>query len=146
MANDMLLWRIATSEAGLQRGAFFIVGIPPPTMAPYSAFSKIVPRADGGDAAHGYERVPYFWNSMSLTAYSRLKRIVDSVRPGLIYVTLEINDGSSPSGVFVDVSGHPGYLQQSSESPANRNGVAAVSNVSLIINNATILNNPSNYS
>ena len=145
MANPFLKWRISTSEAGLAKGLFFIIGLPPPSLFTYQPFSKIVGRSDGGDAAHGYKKLTIIWDTISLPAYSRLRTLVDSVRPGLIYITFEIGDGSLAGG-FVDASGHPGFLQQSINSPANRVGTAAVSNAQLVINNLTIINSPSNYS
>ncbi len=120
--------------------------IPPVSLAPYRPFSDIKSRSDGGDATHGYKVLTLLWGTMSLAAYFQLKRLVEQVRPGLIYVTFEMNDGSLPGGIFVDASGKPNFLQQASESPANRVGPAEVSNVQLVIKNVTILNSPSNYS
>ena len=146
MANAMLSYRISNTEAGLAKGAFFVRSIPPPSMDTYQPFSSIVPRSGGGDAAHGYSKLTIVWRTMSLNQYNRLKVLVNTTRPGLVYVTFAIRDGSQPQGIFVDASGKAQFMQQSSASPMNLVGSPAVENVTLVINNITILNNPSNYS
>lgn len=146
MGNSPILkWRIATTEVGLARGSFLVRNIPPVSASPYQPFSKITPRSDGGDATHGYKKLTLMWDVMKLEQYYRIKKLVEESRPGLLYITFELNDGSVAGG-FADASGRPQFMQAAGEVPAARTGDSGVRNVVLTLNNVTLVNNPSSYS
>lgn len=142
MNKWITLWRIATSSAGLARGAFFARGLPPPNTPIYKDYSEIVPQSQGGQARQGYNRVDILWNE--LTAYQGfvLRSLVDAAiaAGGTIYATIDKADGSDLNNAFIDISGQvwPLVLE-----PVSQSQGLVFQNVTLTINNITVTADPS---
>lgn len=148
MNLDGWRWRIATTEAGLQYGAFALLNVPIPTQAPYYDHSSVVPQSDGRQASHGYTNITLLWDELTQSEMNALRSIVHDVRIklGVIYLTIERQDGTTPASSFIDISGNPGVLRWTGASPYNRTMQKSGKNIELFVNHVTIINDPSIYS
>lgn len=142
MNRWITLWRIATSSAGLARGAFFARGLPPPNTPIYKDYSELVPQSQGGQTKQGYKRVDILWSELDYLQGKTLRGIVDAAiaAGGTIYATIDRADGSKLANDFIDVSGvvYPLILE-----PVPLSQGRVYQNVTLTINNLTITNDPS---
>lgn len=148
MTVDVTRWRIATTEGGLAKGAFWVLGIPPLTLAPFKDHSVLAENSDGSQSAHGFQNLELFWESMSPLAYYTLTAKINLARSGtgLIYLTIDPGNDLHPGPTFIDVSGKPGKPEFTQGAPVNRSGAGHIPNVRIFVNDVTILNDPSNYS
>lgn len=143
----MCNYRIATTEVGLERGWFRYLKIPPPTTVDYKAFSEKKARTTGGQVLHGYKNLTILWTNIGVAAARRITRYVDyalsTSGTGLLYVTFDM----FPNRDWVDVSGiphpmDPQVLQGPFQIYGNA-GLGGYSNLTLYLNNITIINDPS---
>lgn len=141
-------YRIALTEAGLSSGALMARGIPIPTVAPYKDHSVIVEKGDGSNREYGYKTVELMWDRLTAAQGRILYALVESARggSGLLYLTIDRADGNAPGQDWIDVYGRPGRLVLTGEAPLNRHGYSTHRNVSLNVNNLTVVNDPSSYS
>jgi hypothetical protein len=145
------LFRISLTEAGLAKGLFWVRGLPPPSVPPYRDHTVIVPKSDGSNREYGYKNVTILWDRMTMEAGYALQTLVEGARvagggTGLLYLTILRGDGSGSGRDWIDVSGRPGRVVLTAAPPFNRQGPGTYDNVTLIVNNLTIVNDPSSYS
>lgn len=135
-----LYWRISTSST-LARQNFFVLGLPPPTTPVYKNFSALVPQSQGGQDRQGYINVTLLWDALTRQQAFILKSLVDTVLAAgtALYLTCDYNDGTYEPGYFVDISGTPTPLVLE---PAGNTQGLVYQNVTLFINNCTVVNNP----
>lgn len=136
--------RIATTEAGLAKGAFFVRGLPPPEFF-YADHSVRSSQGEGGESLDGYKSVRVIWTE-GLTAAQAgvLRSLVEAAQAtaaGTLFLTVLRTDAANAGwGDWIDVSGYPSMPEWG---PV-RNGVL-YRPVELVVNNLTILNDPSTY-
>lgn len=141
MNRWITLWRIASSSAGLARGAFFALGLPPPNTPIYKTYSEILPQSQGGQTQQGYINVVILWSELDFLQARTLRRIVDAaVAAGTIYLTVDKADGSGLANAFIDISGVPIPLTLE---PAPLSQGRVFQNVELRVNNCTVTADPS---
>lgn len=135
-----LYWRISTTST-LARQNLFLLGIPPPTTPVYKEYAALVQQSQGGQSRQGYINVTLLWDTLTRQQGFKLKALVEvALAAGsLLYATVDYNDGTYGPGHFVDISGvpHPVVLE-----PAGNSQGLIYSNVTLFVNNCTIVNNP----
>lgn len=134
--------RIATSEAGLAKGALFARGIPVPQMF-YRDHSSRSAQGEGGETLHGYKAVTLLWENLTASQAAALRDMIDTAQAaanGLIYLTILRNDAANGNYDWIDVSGRPSMPEWN---PAYDGHVYAP--VEMVVNNLTILNDPSTY-
>jgi hypothetical protein len=141
-------YRIATTEAGLEKGLLWVRGVQIPQVAPYRGHSVIVGKSDGSNQEYGFKNVTMMWERLTYYEGFVLKTLVEAARngSGLLFLTIDRSDGDKPGRDWIDVSGFPGHLVMTGAAPLNRNGQGTYDNVQLTVNNLTILNDPSSYS
>lgn len=142
-SNKLQNFRISTTS-DLSKGNFFLHGIAMPTTTQYKGFSETLPQADGGQVQHGYKNIILTWVSVDARTVYKIKQFVDSVLAGTkrLYMTIPMNDGTKVARTFIDVYGRP-YPTDVSETAYPNMGIA-FDNLTLTLNNVTIVNNPSN--
>jgi len=144
-------WRIATSEAGLATGSFFVNKLPAPSTCFYQKTTVENPQSDGLQAVHGYQQTTLLWDVLNGYQYKTLKDVItlQSQAKSTIYLTIDRGDGSHSNPDWIDVFGYP-YIQiaQSQEGPLigrYAGGSPDFRSVKLFLNNLTIRNDPSLY-
>lgn len=144
MTVGNLGWRIASTEAGLQIGAFFARGIPPPDVSDYRDYSERKPQSQGGQARHGYKNITLVWNRLDTKQSNALREVIqagiDNV--GDVYLTLDRSNGSASGRDWIDVYGKP--QMPDFEVVANSGGKMH-GNVEFVLNAITIVNDPASF-
>lgn len=135
-------WRLSSTIAGLAKGWYRFLGLPAPSCT-FADFAARVPQGEGGEAVHGYKSAVLTWQDLSRAQVTILQDIVDAAfTAGAIHATVIRNSGYERM-VWVDISGKPTRLNvQPFAGTAN---TAGVQSAELVINNVTIVNNPSSY-
>jgi hypothetical protein len=144
-------WRIALTELGLESGSFPIYGLPVPTVAPYNDSTREAFRSQGEQALHGFAILDILWEKLSAEQAFYVRRFIDDARNGTgwLYMTVDLNDDSTPGTQWADVRGRPHRdHKQADAGPLigrMKMGRGHHDNYRLLLNNVDILANPSNY-
>lgn len=144
------LYRLALSEAELEDGTLDTWGLQPPSTAPYVDHTEVVGQSDGGQALLGYDQVTLSWDVLTPFEASQLVRLVREALgtdgEGFLYLTVSRSNGTSPDSDWIDVMGRPHVPQVIT--PPNVGAVSHLyhQNVTLFVNNLTVLNDPSLFS
>lgn len=141
------LYRLASSQAGLETGSnFFIHGIPVPDFATYADHSVRRAQALGGVARHGFEVAVLTWELLSTGPAHYIQdlitqqEVIDGVGNAILFATVIKSTASSEGPEWVDISGRAHMPNWTPD----RGGAGFVySDVTLTINNATVVSNPS---
>lgn len=142
-------WRIATTEGGLARNTFFNLRIPVPDLPNYRDHTTIAQRSDGSDATRGFINNVIMWDRLTGTEGYELKRLVQIARTGagVLFMTIPRLNGDGIGNDFIDLSGFPQYLLLTpAGGHSRRHGPVIYSNVRLVFNNITVVNDPSLFS
>lgn len=140
------LYRIATSQAGLETGYFLARSLPIPELPTFQSFSTRRPQAAGGQARHGYKSCVLLWPR--LTAYQAnilYELIVEAETTygqgsGVLFLTLPRVDASAPGMNWIDISGIA--ILPEFETELQSHGLT-YPNVRMTLNNVTVLAEPS---
>jgi len=137
-----LYFRIATTEAGLQRGNLFVRHIPPPSLVLYQDFSERVDTADFGQALRGIPYVEILWDQIRKDPAFIINEMIETVLAAGTPLWLTIDLGANRSyqrGRWADIYGTPVVPQQD---PDGGSRGLLISNFRLRVNNVVIDNNP----
>lgn len=138
-------WRIGVSEAGL--AYFLAIPLPPPDVAVYRDASQEISKSRGGVARHGYKSVTLQWNRLTAAQGALLRDYVQDALDsagGVLFLTIDRANGTAPTFDWIDVSGRPQLPEFSSSLPTYvQGGHRGFNNVSLRVNNLSIVNDPS---
>lgn len=140
---NQLYFRLAATEAGLNKGYLFKYGLPAP-QPEYRDYSVKASQSDGGEAKHGYKIVTFLWPELSREQGHQLRQLVESGN-GTIYATFPRADGKKDGWDFIDVSGTPLVPDMSPANPIAGTDSWLYQNVQLIIRNITIVNEPASF-
>jgi len=147
--NKNYRWlRIATSDAGLAKGHFFIRGLPEPILITFAQYSVKTEQGQGGKARHGYKRASVLWDYLTATQAAALTSVITAaettygVGNGIVYLTIPDADGSIAGVGMIDVYGVADLPQFNS--PQGASGLL-YENVLLTLNNVTIVHKPALY-
>jgi hypothetical protein len=135
--------RIASTEAGLATGSFFAREMPQPQTF-YSDHSSRASQGEGGQTRHGYGSVTLLWDTLTAAQARDLKAVIvaaEATASGLIYVTLARNNADNGQFDWIDISGYPIMPNFQAEGIHG----AVFRNIQLVVNNITIINDPSTY-
>jgi hypothetical protein len=105
-----LNFRIATTEAGLLKGALLAYGIPYPDLPIYQDYSARVDQSDGGQALRGFSYVTWQWDLLTLDQARVIRRLAETALDAgtPLYLTIDTGwNGSTSLGRWIDVSGTP---------------------------------------
>lgn len=143
--NCNLNYRISTTGAGLAKGNFFLLNIPPPDNVEYRDHSVEVDVGLGGMVLHGYRNVRFLWTNLRPNQTHRIKNLVDeALSAGTdLYLTFDRDNGDAPGRDWIDTSGtpHPMIIDRVPSVAGSRR--SAHVNVELFVNNLSIVNDPS---
>lgn len=140
-------WRIASTEAGLQTGAFFARRIPPPHTFEYKDFSVRTPQSQGGQTRHGYKNITIIWDSLTLQQANALREVIQAGLDdaGYVYVTLDRSNGTASGRDWIDVYGRPEMPDFQPRAPvAGSNGIL-YGQTKLFVNALVIVNDPASF-
>jgi hypothetical protein len=143
---------LSLTEAGLENGSFSLYGIPVPTIAPYNDSSRESFRSQGDQALHGFSTIDFLWEKLTSEQAFYVRRFIDEAKAGTgwLYMTVDLNDDSTPGTQWADVRGRPHRdFKQADVGPLigrGRSGLGSHDNYRLLLNNVDVLANPSNYS
>lgn len=137
-------YRIATTQAGLTRGYFFILRIPPPTSCEYLDHSVRFSQSQGGIARHGYQKATLFWEQLTTgQAFKLRKRIQDALADtGYLYMTLNRSNGTGFDADWVDVRGIPQMPKFIADGRIAGSTGISIYNTEFILNNIVVLTAP----
>lgn len=134
-------WRLHYNSSQLARSHLFAMGIPSPDLPVYRSFAEKFPQSQGGITRQGYQNVTILWDELDVLQFKTLTDLVETgVTNGVIYATIQRNDGSGLADDYIDVSGIPQPLEYQ---PLARADGVVYSNVQLVINNLTVTADPS---
>ena len=141
---SVLGWRIASTEAGLQIGALFARGIPPPDVSEYKDYSERRPQSQGGQSRHGFKNVTVVWNQLDIKQSNALRDVIqagiDAV--GFVYLTLDRSNGSASGWDWIDVYGYP---QMPDFRPIANSGGQMHGSTTFVLNALVIVNDPASF-
>lgn len=144
-------YRFGLVEADLDRGYFAAYDIPLPQLAPLLDSTQESPRSAGGQALHGYTFLELLWTRLNMRQAWRVRRFIDDAKAatGLLYLTVAQNDAKHGGLYFVDINGYPHRPREAADDGdmAARavDGGQYIDNYLLLLNNVTIINDPSLY-
>lgn len=137
-------YRVATTLAGLAKGALRARGIPPPDLPVYKDFSERVDLNNGGQAIRGFTFMEWHWDELDLQQTADLTRLVETVLDAgtPLYLTIDLGwGGRYARGRWVDVSGTPILPEVV---PEARKGAWIAPNVVLRVVDLTVEADPAN--
>lgn len=146
--TDPYKWRIGLTEAELAKSSFAANGIPLPDTADFQDFAVERKKSNGSTAVHGFKSETCFWAEMSPAGLKALKALVDQARSTKLplFMTVDRGDGTAANNDWIDISGYPAYVNARKAAVGEiQHGISQTDNVTLFLNNVTILNDPSNY-
>lgn len=148
-AANSYKWRLALAEADLTKGSFANYGLPAPTTPDPRDHSQLVSQRDGGQAAHGFERVELLFERFSEQQMTQLGKLIVDARAtsGVIYMTIWTGVGYDLNPPrWIDVFGRP--HRPENIAPARAVGVKGqlwYDAVRWTVMNLTVVNDPSVY-
>lgn len=134
-------WRISTTLLGLSNGFFIGLKLPPPDLPDFRPYSQLVPQSQGGQSEQGYISEVVFWDFMDYSQLSTLTRIVEAATNSTLWMTIDRAHGYGLNH-FIDVSG---IVRPLTFEPVSRGRGVIYANVSLTLNNITIINDPASF-
>ena len=137
--------RIAATENGLAKGYLVAIGIPAPDTENYRDHSVRKPKSNGAIGRHGYKSVTWRWNVMDPKQSKRLRTAIQAGLDGtgVLYLTIDRNNGENNDRDWIDVYGYPHMPEfVSSATVAGASG-RLHDGIELVVNNLTIVNDPS---
>lgn len=134
------LHRIALTEAGLEKGYLFSLGIPRPS-TDFKDYSTQLGQGNGGQKRLGYKNDVWQWVSLTPTQAYEICSIVEAALSGdgVIYVTMPRANGQNAGMDWVDAYGVPSYPEIVTIQEANVNG-RVLQSLTMRINDITIVN------
>lgn len=108
--SEALFYRIATTQAALEKGAnFFVIGLPRPDLVTFADHSERVPQSQGGEARQGYINTSLLWLRLDSGQAGVLRGLIEAAEAGagLLYLTVPRTDAKHTGVSWVDVSGIP---------------------------------------
>lgn len=134
-------WRLHPNSAQLARAYLFAMGIPSPDLPVYRDYSDKFAQSQGGLTRQGYKNVTLLWDDLSVIQFKTLTDLVEAgITAGVIFATIQRNDGTGLQDDWIDISGLPQPLDYQ---VLPRGEGIMYSNVSLTINAITITSDPS---
>lgn len=134
-------WRISTTLLGLSNGFFIGLKLPPPDLPDFRPYSQLVPQSQGAQSEQGYISEVVFWDFMDYSQLSTLTRIVEAATNSTLWMTIDRAHGYGLNH-FIDVSG---IVRPLTFEPVSRGRGVIYANVSLTLNNITIINDPASF-
>lgn len=134
-------WRLHYNSSNFPRAFLFAMGIPSPDLPVYRTFTEKYPQSQGGLTRQGYTNVTMLWDELDTAQLKTLTGLVETgITNGIIYATIQRNNGTGLQDDWIDISGLPQPLEYE---PLSRAEGVVFSNVQLTINNLTITADPS---
>lgn len=140
------LYRIATTQAGLETGYFLAYDIPMPELVSFQPFTNRRPQSTGGQARQGYLFCTLLWSRLDAGQAYIIEALIEAAETtggignGTLYLTLPRADASAGGVNWVDVSGIAVMPQWETEQQSHGQ---TYSNVQLRLNNVTVESEPS---
>jgi hypothetical protein len=140
-------WRLASTEAGLQKGNFFVWKIPPPSTFEYKDYSTRMPQSQGGQSRHGYSSITILWEGLDTAQSHALRFIVEAGLndAGFVYLTIDRSNGNASGRDWIDVRVRPEMPDFRPRAPvAGSNGILH-DQVRFFGNDLFIVNDPASF-
>lgn len=137
-------WRVASTEAGLQTGAFFVRGIPPPSIFEYRDYSERRAQSQGGQSRQGYKKATVVWDDFDNKQSNALREVIQAGLDdaGYVYLTLDRSNGSASGRDWIDVYGRP---HMPDFLPQPYSGGRMHGRVTFVLNALVIVNDPASF-
>ena len=137
---------MATTLAGLQRGALPTIGMPPVVQFFPRDYSAKVNDAEGGVSRAGFMTYEVLWTRVDVQQLAVFQRIFAATVGSDLYFTGRWWDTNNPVVRWVDMMGKPDATDPTPNVPAFAYGIQVFSTVSLKLNNVILVNDPAIYS
>lgn len=142
MYKNYKRFRLAQTETGLEKGAnFFILGLPPPDQVQPNEWVAERPVDQGGIARLGNKSVTLQWLTLTSRQRKTIKDLIDTmestagVGQAQPYLTIPLDDVH-----WIDIKG---YVAMPTWTPYPNTPGEGFRDVRLVINNYTVVNDPS---
>lgn len=133
-------WRISATST-LTNQNFFALGLPLVNTPNYRPYTQKLPRSQGELARQGYKNITLLWDELNFTQFKTLTDIVNAaITAGSLYATIDKADGTGLANSFIDIHGIP---QPVDWQPVSNGRGVIYQNVTLVVTNITIDNDPS---
>lgn len=148
MPTTFFNWRISDTRAGLPRGAFPLVNLPPPVQYFPRDYAVKTSDSQGGVHRDGYMSYELLWTRLDSSQNAALHRIFSDALAGDKMVRLSCLwwDSVNPALRWVDLEGYPDVSDPSPNPPAFAHGQQVFGTIKLKLNNVTLFNDPADYS
>lgn len=140
-------WRMSDTEAGLQKGSFFVLDIPPPDTFEYKDYSVRMAQSQGGQSRHGHYNVTLLWNGLTPRQSHHIRSIIETglAASGYIYLTVDRSNGTASGRDWIDVRVRPEMPDFQPQAPvAGAEGIMHGS-ARLFGNDLFIVNDPASF-
>lgn len=139
-------WRIATTQAGLQVGAFPTVNLPPVVQYFPKDHAVKTGDAEGGTSRDGFMSYEILWTRLTQDQLPAFMRVFSLTIGSNIFLTGLWYDTDNPAIRWVDMSGKPDFTDPTPNVPAFAHGQQVFSTARLRLNNVILVNDPAVYS
>jgi len=138
-------FRIATTQSGLSRGYFFLLRIPPPSLSEYKDHSVRFSQSLGGVSLQGYKKSTLVWDQLAPFQAVILRKKVEEALSGsgFLYMTINRSNGTKSGFDWIDVRGIPHLPDFRPDGRIAGSSSVSIMNTELILNNITIIADPS---
>lgn len=136
------LFRLSVTEAGLDQGFLYSMGVPAPSND-YRSYSTKNGKSTGGEARAGYKNDTWQWTNLTPTQAYNITVIIEAAitAGGTVCATLPRHNGENSGIDWIDVSAQAAY-PEITQIQGVMNGYMLQA-VTLRLNNITIINDPS---
>lgn len=140
--------RIATTEAGLEKGWFPALRIPPPARLAYVSFAREESASDGSVVRVGRGSLEMFWDAMTTSDLSNIRRVLETLidQRDPVYLTFDRQSGEQGGEDLVDARAYARTPRIGSAASVVGFGQRVVQSVTITFENVEIVNAPSLYS
>lgn len=148
---DFWFWRMALAEADLSFSAFQQLGLPVPDVCDFKDHTTERFHSTGAQFLAGYATAEILWNVLTGPQLATIYTTVESAKSGsgILYMTIDLGDGRVSARAWADISARPARPITTQSGPISgkiRGSLPHYENVSLALNNVTVINEPSVYS
>lgn len=146
------MYRISTTEPGLAMDTFYNWQIAIPDIVDFRLSTTVSTRGDASQRFDGFRQLHLTWTKISELHWYRIKQIILDVNAAgsPLYMTIDPEIGDSPGQQgYIDLMGYPHQpqlFQPGNPSLPYRHGRPSKANLTVFLNDVTILNDPSLYS
>ena len=148
MPTTFYNWRAAATRAGLPKGAFPFIGLPPPVQYFPRDYAVKTSDSQGGVHRDGFMSYEILWTRLDSSQNVVMHRLyTDAIGgDGMLRLSVLWWDSVNPVLRWVDLEGYPDITDPTPNPPSFAHGVQVFGTIKLKLNNVSLYNDPADYS